>query len=299
MKQQRQFKFKYGGDNFIDLNTLLTSQFHFLAAVNELQKELYPEVDLKLRVGAFSDGSFIVDLFMESHWRDHLFNRDNAALLLDIVGGFASLVTIHSYLKGGKADGVEEGKDKVTIHVRGNNNTITVDKRVFNIYKENVTISKAIQQNFEMLSEDAEIESVEITDVSDGVEEPLLHVEREEFADLAAPNAYMDRDTMEEVHPRQVLFIKKPNLMPEKDRLWKWEFVHKGRDITAKVTDHLLAQKINEGLRVGQGDRLVADLKIGYKFSKQYNTYVESNAYEVVQVHELKHRDEQGTIPFD
>lgn len=299
MQQQRQFKFKYEGENFINLNTLLTSQFHFLASVNEIQKQLYPDVEIKLRVGSFSEGSFIVDLFMESSWRDHLFNRDNAELLVKIVGGFASLVTIHKYLKGRKAEVVEEGKENVTIQIDGDNNSVTVNKRVFNIYKDNVTISKAIQQNFEMLNDDAEIDGVEITDVSEGVETPMLHVDRGEFAELSKANAYMDRETIDEVHTNQHLYIKKPNLMPEKDRVWKWEFVHKGRDIAAKVTDPALAQKINEGLRVGQGDRIIADIKIGYKFSKQFNTFVESNTYDVVRVHELKHRDEQGSIEFD
>lgn len=40
MKNDNQsvFEFKYDGNNFIDLNTLITSQFHFLATFNELQK---------------------------------------------------------------------------------------------------------------------------------------------------------------------------------------------------------------------------------------------------------------------
>lgn len=105
-------------------------------------------------------------------------------------------------------------------------------------------------------------------------------------------------ETQYEVHASQPLYICNVDLMPGRRRVWRWQFLHKGLNISAKVTDQVLAQKINEGLRVGQGDRLIADLRIGYKFSKQFNTFVESGAYEVVRVHELKHRDEQGTIPF-
>lgn len=296
MKQQKQFEFKYQGENFIDLNTLITSQFHFLAAVNEIQKELYPDVELKLRVGAFSEGSFVVDLLMETSWADHLFNRDNIYLLTEIVGGFASLVAVHKYLKGRKADKVEEKGDDVEIRVDGDKNSITIDKRVFNIYKNNVTINKSIQQNFEMLEEDDEINGVEILSRDEDKKEPIMTVARDEFKELAHQNPYLSRDTMEETHKNQNLFIRKANLMPEKDRVWKWEFIHKGRDISANLSDRNFALKINDGLRVGQGDRLVADLKIKYKFSEQFNTFIESGSYEVVLVHDLIPRNDQSAL---
>lgn len=296
MKQQKQFEFKYKGENFIDLNTLITSQFHFLAAVNEIQMELHPDVELKLRVGAFSEGSFVVDLLMETSWKDHLFNRDNAFLLVEIVGGFASIVTIHKYLKGRKADRIQEKGDDVEITVNGDGNSVTVDKRVFNIYKNNVTINKSIQQNFELLNDDSEIGGVEIMSREDDSKKPILKVTRDHFKELANANPYLTRDTMDEVHKNQNLFIKKANLMPEKDRVWKWEFLHKGRDISANVTDRTLAVKINDGLRVGQGDRLVADLKIKYKFSEQFATFIESGSYEVIKVHELIPRNDQSAL---
>ena len=296
MNQQQQFEFRYKGENFIDLNTLITSQFHFLAAVNELQKELYPDVDLKLKVGAFNKGSFVVDLLLETNWVDHLFNKDSVYVLEAIVGGFASIVGIHKYLKGRKADKVEEKGDNVTISVNGDKNSVTVDKRVFNIYKDNVTINKSVQQNFEMLQEDDEIEGVEIK-VSNASND-ILTVEREEFQELAKQNPYLSRTTMEEVHLSQNLFIKKPNLMPEKNKTWKWELIHKGRDISAKVVDWDFALKINEGLKIGQGDRLVADLRIGYKYSEQFGTFVERNFYEVVKVHKLIPRSEQTRIDY-
>jgi len=297
MKQQRQFEFKYQGDNFIDLNTLITSQFHFLATVNEIQKELYPEIELKLRVGAFSKGSFVVDLLMESSWKDHLFNKDNAETLSYIVGAFASLVGIHKYLKGRKADRIQESGDNVIIEVNGDRNSITVDRRVFNIYKDNTSINKAIQQNFELLNADPEIEGVEVAE-ADPVKGrvKLVDVPRDQFKELSTPNAYMARDTMDEVHQNQNIYIRKANLMPEKNKVWKWEFIHRGRDITAKVTDWNLAERINTGLRLGQGDRIVADIRIGYKYSDQFATFIESGSYEVVKVHDIIARSEQRSL---
>ena len=298
MKQVKKFEFKYNGDNFIDLNTLLTSQFHFLASVNEIQKELYPEVELRLKVGSFSEGSFIVDLLMESTWVDSLFNKDNAVFLTEIVSAFGSLVTVHKYLKGRKADKIEEKGESVEIKVDGENNSVTIEKAVFNIYKENVTINKSIQQNFELLENDLEIEGVEIIEEGKNSKEKLVDIDRSEFKDLSHTNAYLSRETLDETHLRQNLFIKEPNLLPQKNRVWNWKFIHKGRDIKAKVTDLSLAQKINDGLKIGQGDRLVADLKIQYKYSKTYNTFIESGTYEVVKVHGIMGREQQTAMDF-
>lgn len=296
MERQRKFEFRYKGENFIDLNTLLTSQFHFLAAVNEIQKELYPEVNLKLRVGAFNKGSFVVDLLMESTWIDHLFNKDTVEVLEKIVGAFAGIIAIHQFLKGRKADNIEENGDDVKISVKGDNNSIKVDKRVFNIYKDNITVNKSVQQNFEMLNNDDEIEGVEIKSAIDKKE--YLDIDRKDFEDLSKPNPYLNRTHIEEVHKNQNLFIKKPNLMPEKNRVWKWELIHKGRDISAKVVDWEFATKINEGLKIGQGDRLVADLRIGYKYSQQFGTFVERNFYEVVKIHDLIPRSDQTRMDY-
>lgn len=293
MKLEKKFEFKYQGENFIDLNTLITSQFHFLAAVNEIQKELYPEVDLKIKVGAFNEGSFAIDLLMESSWIDHLFNKDNLDILGGIVGAFASIIGIHEFLKGKKADKTVEKDDSITISVDGNNNQITVDKRVFNIYRDNVTVNKAIQQNFELLSNDTEIQGVEIKDEK----KELVKIPKESFEGLSSHNPYLDRPTLEEVHARQNLFIKKANVMPD-GRVWKWGFIHRGRDITANVKDREFERRINEGLRIGQGDRLVADLKIGLKYSEQFATYIERGYYEVVKVHDIIPRSDQTKIDY-
>lgn len=299
MKNEKKFEFKYDGENFIDLNTLLTSQFHFLAAVNELQKELYPSVDLKIKVGAFNKGSFIVDLLMESSWVDSLFNKENAVIVSTIVSTFSHLINVHKFLKGRKADKIEEVGNNITLTINGDNNKITISKDVFNIYKENTTINKAIQQNFELLKDDAEIQGVQISESESSDKQVFLKIEKEEFKDLSTPNPYLERDVHEEIYARQNLFIKKPNLVPEKNRVWNWEFIYKGADIKAKITDRSLEKKINEGLRVGQGDRIIADLKIFYKFSKTYNTFIQSGKYEVVKIHGFATREEQQSLVYE
>jgi hypothetical protein len=50
MTKEKDFEFSYQGSNYIDVNTLLASQFHFVASLAELQKELFPDVEIKLKL---------------------------------------------------------------------------------------------------------------------------------------------------------------------------------------------------------------------------------------------------------
>lgn len=296
MKNQQKFEFKYEGENFIDLNTLITSQFHFLATVHHLQKELYPHVDLKIKVGAFKEGSFIVDLMVESSWVESLFNKENLTVVGSIISAFAGIVKIHSFLKGKKSDSIErKGDGNITIKVEGDDNVVIVSEKAFDIYTQNGAVAKSIQQNFELLKEDQEIQGIQIKEQGTK-DEPILKVGREDFSALAETNAYLSKSTMDDVLYDQILFIKKANLQPDKKRNWKWDFFHKNRDITAIITDWSFAERINDGERIGQGDRLKVDLKIKLKYSSDYATWIEAGHYEVIKVHELIPRPEQSKL---
>ena len=294
-KNQTQFEFKYEGDNYIDINTLLTSQFHFLATITEIQKTLHPTAKVSIKIGAFREGSFIVDMLMESSFIKDFFSNGGGKITLDVLAGFASLISIHQYLKGRKAETVEDkGNGNVEIKVDGDKNSIIVNQKVFHIYKSNQTASNSIEKNFELLDADPGITGIVINRTDKGQKENILNVPKQEFKDIAKPNSYLSKEITDETHLSQVLFIKKPNLYPENNKVWNWELMHKGRDIVAKITDVDFRIKINEGLKVGQGDRLIADLKIFYKWNESYMTYVESGKYEIVKVHTIKGREEQS-----
>ena len=54
---EKDYEFKYlGNSHYIDINTLLSSQFHFSAIVNEVKSQLFPEVNLKIKVKSFEKG---------------------------------------------------------------------------------------------------------------------------------------------------------------------------------------------------------------------------------------------------
>jgi len=294
MTKEKDFEFSYQGDNSIDINTLLTSQFHFIASLSAIQNELYPDVELKIKVAAFEEGSFVINMIAETTFLQTMFTKENVAVLGGVLTAFKSAIEIHKYLKGKKPDSVKESGDSYVISNSGNNSPIVIDRRVYNLYKHNTQLSSSIQKNFEALEKDTAIEGIQIR--PDDAPEPLIDIPQEEFAELAQPNPYLDKEQNEELHSNETVFIKKPNLMPEKNKVWNWELVHKGRDIKAKITDRAFEASINNGLRVAQGDRLIVDLKIFQKWHERFNTFIESGRFEITKVHKLIERPTQTPL---
>ena len=292
MKTQKEFEFSYGGGNSIDINTLLTSQFHFLAILNELQKELSPASKLNIKVTGFKKGSFVIQMVLEGSFINELFNADNAKALGGILMGAGSLFKIYKYLKGDKADKIKEiANDNIEIHCKGDNNSITVNKNIFNIYRTNTVVNNAINKNFELLEDAETITDIKITET--GQKKPIVKVDRSDFENLTKPNSYLDKNQDEQIYIEEMVFIKKPNLFPDKNHSVIWEFLHKGRDIKAKITDINFIREINDGIKVGQGDRLIVDLKIYYKWEDKYNTFIEANKFEILKVHKKESRNTQ------
>jgi hypothetical protein len=128
----------------------------------------------------------------------------------------------------------------------------------------------------------------------------LIKVDRVDFEVMQSENSYLGREISNEISVNERLFIKKPNLMPEKGKVFTWGFLHKGRDITAKITDKSFISKIDDGaIRLGKGDRIIVDLKIGYKWDETFMANVENNKYEVVKVHKFIERNEQTILDFN
>jgi hypothetical protein len=288
------FEFSYQGENSIDINTLLASQFHFVASLSEIQKELYPDVDIKIKIAAFKEGSFVVQMFMETTFLQQMFTKDSLTVTNLILGSFASYIVIHKFLKGKKPQSVKEVGEHYEIYTEGNNSPVIIDKRVYNIYKHNTTLSQSVQKNFEVLGNDPAIEGIDIK--KQGSDIPIIDIPYTDFEQLSKPNPYLDKEQNEDVFKSETVFIKKPNLFPEPKKAWVWSLLHKGRDIQAKIIDPEFEKLINDGLKVGQGDRLIVDLKIYYKWNEKFNTFIECNKFDIIKVHRLVPREPQSKM---
>jgi hypothetical protein len=293
-RQRKRYVFTYNGDDAIDLNTLLTSQFHLLAIINEVQREVYPGRKLSIKVEAINEGSFELQLLLEHGFFEPALIKEN----VDIIGGIFAIIgglfSAYKLLKGKKADDVKPlDGNRVEININDNKGSVIIGEQAFKIYQSNKPINRAINKNFELLDKDDSIDGIEIKDKD--TKEKVVEVPKEDFKSLQSHNEYLGSDTDEKIMVNQLVLIRKPDLYPKKIAIWG--FIYKGRNINAVITDEeFVNNHIIGGERVGRGDGLICDLKIFYEWNETFTTYIESDRFEIVRVREIVKSGEQKSL---
>ncbi len=293
-KIQKEYQFKYLGDqDYIDINTLVLSQLHFASMVTEIQKKLFPNEDIKIKIKSFKEGTFNVEHIIEILALGAFTLKPSFDYIGTIFSILADYLQIRKTLNGKLAKSVKEIENKVeiTYEINGNDNVIVIAKDAWEIFNKNQLLNTVTQKNIEALENDNEINGVEIRETQ--IEKPIISLPRDDFPKLRSPNKYLDKKTKENFEDT-ILFIKRPDLLPK--NFVKWSFVHRGRPIEALITDTSFIERINNGERFGQGDALNVKLKIYLNWDSRFNTYVETGKFEVIQVHYLIKREKQEDV---
>lgn len=295
-KRLNAYEFKYEGDfKSLDALTVLHSQINFVTALKEIKDYRFPEIQLDIRIKGVEKGSLDINHVIEVAAISGMFVMENYKYIETVFKIFSDIVKLKKFLKGEKASSTKsDGNDKIEIHLNGDN--IQIHPDAFKIYQNSPIISNAFNNTSKLLLSNDDIDFIEVTEKQNN--RKLLKIEKEEFGVLGQENPYLLRRSDEQTKTNQILFIKKPNLFPEKKKKWVWELIHTGRDIKAVINDDVFLQKINNGFKVGQGDRLKADLKIYYRFDDRFNTYLESGKYEVSNIREVIERTSETKFDF-
>lgn len=286
-KHPEKYEFKYEGD-FEGLDTLavLHTQINFISIVREIKDKTYPEINLDMKMNGLEKGSLDIHHFLEVTAAAGITFMEGHEYIKNIFTILGDIISLKKFLKSSKPDSVDKNGDNITINFNGDN--LTIHEGAFSIYQKSPVITNALSNTSQILENFPEIDSVQLTSIDSDTK--LVDIQKEDFEDLKTENPYLEKKTDEQVFTDQILYIKKPNLFPEDNKKWVWELIHKGRDIKAVITDPILRKKINNGLRIGQGDRIKASLKIFYKFDERLQTYIESNRYEVNNITEIINR---------
>lgn len=295
-KRVNAYEFKYEGDfKSLDALTVLHSQINFVTVLKEIKDHKFPEVKLDINIKGVEKGSLDINHVIEVATVTGMFVMENYQYISTVFEMFGDLIKLKKFLKEKKAESVKAvGNDKIEIHLNGDN--IQVHPDAFKIYQNSPVITNAFNNTSKLLADNKDIDYIEVTEKRN--KKKLLKIEKSEFELLGEENPYLVKRTDEQTYKSQILFIKKPNLFPDKKRKWVWEMLHQGRDIKAVITDEAFMQKINNGFKVGQGDRLQADLKIFYKFDERFNTYLESQKYEVSNITKVIERTDDTKFEF-
>ncbi|MCP1384425.1 hypothetical protein [Runella salmonicolor] len=286
------FEYQYKGEvEDIDINTLLSSQLHFVTIINEVQRNLFPEITLKIRVEAPKKGSFIFQQLYDWAVSHDIFSKDKVEYWNNL-GGVASVLVssvsgiflLFKHLKGKKAKKLEDDGNNRIIVTNDDGKTVIIEKSVFNIYTSNQALNEAFRKQAEVLEQDPNVEGIKILNTETG--KTLINVPRKDFSDFTKGNAYLNNTTIEKPKSLVRLFIKKPDLFPKSDKV-SWDFIYDGRNIKAVIVDSAFIAEINNGLRVGQGDSMIVDLNVIAEYDSRFNTHIDKR-YEITAVKSIE-----------
>lgn len=287
-KKHNEYEFKYEGDfKGLDALTVLHTQLNFVTILREIKEYKYPEINLDIKIEGTEQGSLDISHIIDVVAVSGMFVMENYKYVSGIFKIFSDIVRLKKFLKGKKADKIKELKgDKVEIHINGDN--IHIDKDAIRIYQNNHIITNALANTSKMLADQSEVDSIEVT--QKGKNKSLVNIDKSDFQELGEDNPYLIKEIDNQKKKDQILFIKKPNLFPAKNKKWVWELIHSGRDIKANIIDKKFEKQINDGLKVGQGDRIKATLVVYYKFDERFQTFIETGKYEVIDIEDIIER---------
>jgi hypothetical protein len=294
------FCITYEGEDAIDLSALLTSQAQLLLAIQEVQHHLFPEVTLTVKASGTRKGSFALFLLLEHALRDQLFSKitvDGGMTVLKTIG---EVIKLHKLLGGKKPKEVKEvGNDQIQV-TAAKGSVVIVNTGTINLYEGNPIVTTALQTIFQQLDRTGTVSGMRIEQKPEkGRRKQVVRVPKKDFEKLAAENPYKHSQTADTISPKETLFIEKPDLWPKKNKAWNWALLHRGRNVKANILDQEFRKTVDEGLRLAQGDRLVADLKTFMRYDEKLQTWRDTGRYAVVKVHDIIRRTEQSKLDFD
>lgn len=294
------FCITYEGEDAIDLSALLASQAQLLLAIQEVQRHLFPEVTLTVKASGTRKGSFALFLLLEHALRDQLFSKITVDGGLTVLKTIGEVIKLHKLLGGKKPKEVKEvGNDQIQV-TAAKGSVVIVNTGTINLYEGNPIVTTALQTIFQQLDRTGTVSGMRIEQKPEkGRRKQVVRVPKKDFEKLAAENPYKHSQTTDTISPKETLFIEKPDLWPKKNKAWNWALLHRGRNVKANILDQAFRKAVDEGLRLAQGDRLVADLKTFMRYDEKLQTWRDTGRYAVVKVHDIIRRTEQSKLDFD
>lgn len=298
-RQSNLYEFKYRGDfEALDAIAVLQTQLSFISILNEIKNQVAPHAKLSVKLQGLKKGSLEVHQLVELAIPAGLFvvsNYDTVKGIFQILG---DLFALKSLLGGKKADVINyiDNSVHVTLNVNGNNNTVVASPEAWKLYQENPKINDGIIRTGKALDESTDVNEVEVKQLS--TNDPIARIERPALTKIKEENAYSDTTFQYEIENNQIIGIKRANLLPEAGRVLKWDVLFRNQNISIKITDQDFIDQITKGLRFGNGDKLLVDIKKSMRLDKTYNMFVETGHYEAFKVYKLIPREEQSNIQF-
>lgn len=273
-KEEIQFKFD-GKFDSIDMEQVLRCQLNMITIIKESAKRIVPEAKISIDVRGTKKGSLGLESIIGVFIGGGIFVYQHKDVILDVLKTVSEIYQIKTKFKNIIPKFEKQNKGNMFV-VYANNSpgaNIQISGNTVELYNNSV-VRKAVNEvgdSLEKLSDKVDHYKV----FEKGKKKAKIDLPKSDFKSLTTSFDENDETANDKVYQEARLNISKPDLFPKKGKKWDWKLIHKGREISATIKDDALLNKINEGLRVAQGDIIVADLTIKMKFDKRLNTFVE------------------------
>lgn len=284
-KEKEQFSLVFGGENDIDINTLIDSLSGTVQLMNYIAREKEPEAFLKVNVTGTEKGSFKIDLVTMVGIVPTILNSGNIGLAKQTIELFSDLIQLKKHLKGEPPKAVTPKGSNIDI-VNKDNENVTIYNNTFNLY--NADCDKIISKIFTEKVYERKSFSV----LHDGKEK--VRVDNEEFNIMSKE---IDLDKIKDIQlkenvnqSRVILKIKKIDLNGNS----QWELIHpnSSKIIKVNIEDKKFIDKLHNGeIFVNAKSTLDCILETATYFNEINE--VEKYAHSIIEVKEVK------TEPFE
>ncbi len=272
----------------IDPVTLATALLSISTIVDELNKELHTNKKIDLKVKPFKAGSFDVPVEIVQFSIASVLSSTNISHIKDIVDFMVNVLDLRKHLKGSEPKTTNQIGDKVEI-TNNDGDVYIANNMTLNVYQNNPSVNKALDQQFQSLKLDTTISEFKINDDKN---HSLIEVTRDEFEHLQETIIQKD----EIVEKRSIKDKTTLNILKVVfDEKSKWDFYYRGNKIPVKIQDENFNKKVMAGEKFANGDLLDVELEIDQEFDEAANTFA-NKAYRILRVFKHRPRGEQPRL---
>ena len=283
-----QFVLHFGGrPNEVDAFTFSNSLIAIGEAIQEINRQLYPDMSVSIAIEGVGPGSFRAKISTAAKSIGGLFKKRGGDLLVNILAAIIFMRFIQTYVDPAPPMQIIVNDDSVVIQ-RGSDRVI-ISKKVWEA-KEKLTrpldVEKHIAKTFSVMREDASVTEFGIlAKIDDRV--PIAMIPRESFEPLTLIGVVDDSKEGQKITAQRARLVVLRAIFERSSR--RWQFVWNGIRISASIVDQTFFDKLASGYYVfGQGDILDATLRIVQRRDDVAGVFI-NESYEVTEVHGIEH----------
>jgi hypothetical protein len=287
---ENEIVFHFGGRaNEVDAFTFSNSLIAFGEAIQEISRQLNPELRISVTIDGVGPGSFRARIKTTTNFLGGLFKTHAKEMVIGVLSGIIvdMAMTSHDTIIINDSEVIiERGSDKIIVPrtVYDARQKLTDQRRVEN------HISRA----FGVMENDPSVTDFGILGHL-SADFPIAIIPRESFPRISLIEVDEDpKDGLRHKDYRAVLTIVKA-IFQRGNR--KWEFVWQGNKISAPIRDEAFFGKLaSREIWFAQGDEIDSTLRVHQTLDDINNVFV-NQSYEVIEVFDVKHKSRQTKFP--